>query len=90
MNCPNCGHEITAPFNYSKKLADDIEERLTHYGHPQQRNPHKYQAYCSVRVVIALHVEGIKGARQITEEQYKQGIEVLDRILPEKPTEADC
>jgi|GEM_PF-2979296 len=39
MNCPNCGHEIKADINYSKALANAINERLTHYGHTKEMNP---------------------------------------------------
>lgn len=82
MNCPNCGHEIKADINYSKALANAINERLTHYGHTKEMNPSKYQAYLAAKNVIALHVNGIKGARNIDQTLYAQAIQILDKILP--------
>lgn len=88
MYCPHCGKEIIPTPSFTTDLKLAIEDRLTHYGFGRGNTHQKYQAYTSVRKVLCLFVEGMRGSSRIIDEKtYRQAIEKLDEILPPRKKE---
>lgn len=84
--CPHCGKEIYAEDKQvnSKMLTAEIERRLTGYGYPERRRPDKYQAAVAIRKTIATSMMKREGMLQLTEDEYKRAIALLDLVLPER------
>lgn len=86
MTCPHCGEVITpANIDIREKFQDEVMERLEDYGFPPGRVYEKYKVYYAVTKVINTRAgRKICCNYKMTDWEYSQSIEMLDKVLPRR------